>query len=392
MWSDRLVVCDCLFIFAFKLFFKTVLLEYLLNVKKINKLKIKQQKKQTKEEWWLSWVRNFELEWSSHTCFLFFQTVEFHLLADNFKLSYSCSLLSFVSELLSFSFSWKRVHTLFFSGFFEVLRTEQAAFSKGRKPKGKTYSCWSVTESCPTLCNPINCSMPGFPVLQHLPEFAQTYVHWVSDAIQSSHPLSPPFPLALNLSQYQSLFQWLTSIVKLVLHIRWPKYWSFSIISPSKEYLGFDLLAVWGVLKSLLLHHSLQATILWHSAFFIVQLPHLYITTGKTIALTIWTFVSPVMSLHCNKLSRFVIAFLPRSKHLLISWLQSPPTVILDFRQKMKSVTVPTFSLPIFPIYEVMGLDIMIFAFRMLSFKSAFLLSSFTFIKRLFGSSSLSAI
>ena len=256
----------------------------------------------------------------------------------------------------------------------------------------------SVTQSCLTICDPVYCSMPGFPVLQHLPEFAQTYVHCVSDAIQASHPLSPPFPLALNLSQYQSLFQWLTSIVKSVLHIRWPKYWSFSI-SPSKEYSGlifridwFDLLVVWRVLKSLLLHHSLKATILWHSAFFIVQLPHLYITTGKTIALTIWTFVGPVMSLHCNKLSRFVIAFLPRSKHLLISWLQSPPTVILDFGQKMKSVTVPTFSLPIFPIYEVMRLDIMIFAFRMLSFKSAFSLSSFTFIKRLFGSSSLSAI
>ena len=123
------------------------------------------------------------------------------------------------------------------------------------------------------------------------------------------------------------------------LHIRWPKYWSFSFnISPTCEHPGLisfrmdwlDLLAVQGTLKSLLQHHSSKASILRHSAFFIVQLSHPYMTTGKTIALTRWPFVGKVMSLLFNMLSRFVIPFLPRSKRLLISWLQSPSTVILE--------------------------------------------------------------
>ena len=123
------------------------------------------------------------------------------------------------------------------------------------------------------------------------------------------------------------------------LHIRWPKYWSFSFsISPSSEYSGlisfrmdwFDLLVVQGTLKSLLQHHSSKASIFQCSAFFIVHLSHPYMTTGKTIALTRWTFVSKVMSLLFNMLSRLVITFLPRSKHLLISWLQSPSAVILE--------------------------------------------------------------
>ena len=123
------------------------------------------------------------------------------------------------------------------------------------------------------------------------------------------------------------------------LHIRWPKYWRFSFnISPSKEHPGLisfrmdwlDLLAVQGTLKSLLQHHSAKASILWHSAFFIVQFSHLYMTTGKTIALTRWAFVGKVMSLFFNMLSRLVITFLPRSKYLLISWLQSPSAVILE--------------------------------------------------------------
>ena len=124
-----------------------------------------------------------------------------------------------------------------------------------------------------------------------------------------------------------------------VLRIRWPKYWSFSFnISPSNEHSGLisfrmdwlDLLAVQGTLKSLLQHHSSKASILWCSAFFIVQLSHPYMTTGKTIALTRWTFVGKIMSLLFNMLSRLVIIFLPRSKHLLISWLQSPSAVILE--------------------------------------------------------------
>ena len=120
------------------------------------------------------------------------------------------------------------------------------------------------------------------------------------------------------------------------LHVRWPKYWSFSFsISPSSEHSGLifrvdwlDLLAVQGTLKSLLQQHSSKASILRHSAFFIVQLSHPYVTTGKTIALTRWTFVGKVMSLLFNMLSRLVITFLPRSKRLLISWLQSPSAVI----------------------------------------------------------------
>ena len=144
------------------------------------------------------------------------------------------------------------------------------------------------------------------------------------------------------------------------------RYWSFSFsISPSNEHPGLisfrmdwlDFLAVQGTLKSLLQHHSSKASILRHSAFFIVQLSHPYMTIGKTIALTIWTFVGKVMSLFFNVLSRLVITFLPRSKHLLISWLHSPSTVILE-PPKIKSVIVSTVSSSIF--HEVMGPDSMI--------------------------------
>ena len=158
--------------------------------------------------------------------------------------------------------------------------------------------------------------------------------------------------------------------------------WSFRID-------WFDLLAVQGTLKSLLQHHSSKASILQRSAFFMVQLSHPYMTTGKTIALPIQTFVSKIMSLLFNVLSRFVIAFLPRSKHVLISWLQSPFAVILE-PKKIKSVTVSIVSTSI--CHEAKGQDVMIFTFWMLSFKPAFSLSSFTFIKRLFRSSLLSAI
>ena len=152
-----------------------------------------------------------------------------------------------------------------------------------------------------------------------------------------------------------------------VLHIRWPKYWSFSI-SPSNEYSGLisfrmvwlDLLAVQGTLKSLLQHHSSQASVLRDSDFFIVQLSHPYMTTGKTIALSRRTFVGKVMSLLCNMLSRLIITFLPRGKHLLISWLQSPSAVILE-PPKIKSATVSIVSPTI--CHEVMGPDAMILVF-----------------------------
>uniref|UniRef100_A0AC11D634 Uncharacterized protein n=1 Tax=Ovis aries TaxID=9940 RepID=A0AC11D634_SHEEP len=139
------------------------------------------------------------------------------------------------------------------------------------------------------------------------------------------------------------------------LCMRWPKYWSFSFsIIPSKEHPGLisfrmdwlDLLVVQGTLRSLLQHHSSKSSILWHSTFFVVQHSHPYMTTGKTTALTIWTFVGKVMSLLCNRLSRFVIAFLPRSKRLLISWLQLPSAMILE-PKKIKSITL----IALFPIY-----------------------------------------
>ena len=153
------------------------------------------------------------------------------------------------------------------------------------------------------------------------------------------------------------------------LRMRWPKYWSFSFsISPSKEHPGLisfrmewlDLLAIQRTLKSLFQHHSSKASILWCSAFFTVQLSHPYMTTGKIIALTRRTFVGKVMSLLFNMLSSLVITFLPRSKRLLISWLQSPSAVILE-PKKIKSDTVST----VYPSisYEVMGPDVMIFVF-----------------------------
>ena len=144
----------------------------------------------------------------------------------------------------------------------------------------------SITQSCLTLCNPMNCSTPGLPIHHQLPEFTQTHVHWVSDAIRPSHPLSSPSPPAFSLSQHQGLFRWVSSLYQVA------KYWNFRFsVSPSNEHSGLisfrmdwlDLLAVQGTLKSLLQHHSSKASILQHSAFFIVQLSHPYMTTGKTI-------------------------------------------------------------------------------------------------------------
>jgi len=176
----------------------------------------------------------------------------------------------------------------------------------------------------------MKCNMPGLPVHRQLAEFTQTHVYWVSDA---SNHLILCCPLLLPPSIFPSIRVFSN---ESVLCIRWPKYWSFSFnISPSNEYselISFrmdwlDLLAVQGILKSLLQHHSTKASILQCSAFFIVQLSHPYMTTGKTIASTRWTFVGKVTSLLFNMLSRLVITFLPRSKRLLISQLQSPPAV-----------------------------------------------------------------
>ena len=159
--------------------------------------------------------------------------------------------------------------------------------------------------------------------------------------------LLPPIPPSIRVFSSES-----------TLHMKWPKYWNFSFcIIPSKEHPGpisfrmdwLDLLAVQGTLKSLLRHHRSKASILWRSVFFTVQLSHPYMTTGKTIALTRWTFVGKVMSLLLNMLSRLVITFLPRSKHLLISWLQSPSAVIIHYRiyTLIKKIILPNISLEI---------------------------------------------
>ena len=191
----------------------------------------------------------------------------------------------------------------------------------------------SVVQSCPTLCDHKDCSTPGFHAHHQLLELTQ--MHIIESVMPSNHLiLCCPFHLPPSIFPSIRVFS-----NESVLHSRWPKYLSFSFsISPSNEHPGLisfrmdwlDLLAAQGTLKSLLQHHSSKASILQGSAFFIVQLSHPYMTTGKTIAFTRWIFVGKVMSLLLNMLSRLVITFLPRSKRLLISWLQSPSAVILE--------------------------------------------------------------
>ena len=195
---------------------------------------------------------------------------------------------------------YKRLHNMF-----------HRLIMNGQGEKNVCLSAWlsvrplqfsSLIQLCPTLCNPMDCcSICGLPVHHQLPELTQTHVHWVSDAIQPSHPLLSPSPPILNLSQHQGLIQ--------SLHIRWPNYWSFSFsIIPPNEYSGLitfridwlNLLAVQRTLKSLLQNHTSKASILHCSAFFIVQLSPPYMTTGKIIALTRQTFIGKVMSLLLN--------------------------------------------------------------------------------------------
>ena len=238
------------------------------------------------------------------------------------------------------------------------------------------------------LCNSMDCSRQGFPVHHQLPEFTQTHVHWVSDAIHLilCHPLLLPPSVFPCIRVFSS---------ESVLPISWPKYWSFSFsINPSNEYSElisfrmhwFDLLAVQGTLESLLRRHSSKASIYWHSAFFIVQLSHPYMTNGKTIALTRWTFVGKVMSLLFNMLSRLVTAILSQSKCLLISWLQSTSAVILEPHQNNVSHCFHCFPSI---CHEVMGWDAMILVFWILSQPFH---SPFYFHQELFSFSSLSAI
>ena len=175
---------------------------------------------------------------------------------------------------------------------FWVLHQLNGVFGEGPRwqiPRAKSavlVQLSSVAQSCRTLCNPMDCSTPGLPVHHQLPEFTQTYVHWVGDAIQPSHPLSSPSPPVPNPSQHQGLFQWVNSSHEVA------KVLEFQLsTSPSNEHPGLvsfrmdwlDLLAVQGTPKSLLQHHSSKASILWRSAFFTVQLSHPYMTTGKTI-------------------------------------------------------------------------------------------------------------
>ena len=238
--------------------------------------------------------------------------------------------------------------------------------------------CCLVTKSCRTLFDSMNCSMPGFWVL---------HISWSLLRLMSIESLMPSsyliscHPLLLP-SDFPSIRVF---SIGSALHIRWPKYWSFNFsISPSTGYselISFridwlDLLEVQGTLKRFLQHHSSKASILRCSAFFMVSLSHPYMTTGKTIALTLLTSVGNVMSLFFNMLSRFVIVFLPRSKCLLISWLQSLSTV--DFgTQENKVCHCFVFSPSI--CHEVIGPHAMILVFWMLSFKLAFLTLLFYF-------------
>ena len=202
--------------------------------------------------------------------------------------------------------------------FNSIISHEKSLYSKCFSP----HLFSPVAQSSPTLCDPMDCSTPGFPVHHQLPEPTQIHVHWAGDAIQLSHPLLSRSPPAFNLSRIRVFSN------ESVLCISWPKYWSFSFnISPSNEHPGLisfridwlDLLAVQGTLKSLLQHHSSKTSVLRHSFFY-----------SPTLASIHDYFVGKVMSLLLSMLSRLVISFLPRSKCLLISWLQSPSAVILE--------------------------------------------------------------
>ena len=227
------------------------------------------------------------------------------------------------------------------------------------------------TKSCLTLCNPMDCSRPGFPVLHYLPEFAQTNVHWVDDAIQPTHPLLSPSPPAINASQHQSLFQWASSL------LRWPKYWSFNFRTSASVFpmniqgwfpLGFTGLIS---LQSKGLPGVFSSITVWKHQFLhgessLCYNPHIHTWLLEKPQLKLRTFVRKVTSLLFNMLCRLVIAFLPWSKRLLNSWLQSPSTVILELR-KIKSVTVSFVSPSI--CHEVMGPDATNFIFWTLNFK-----------------------
>ena len=251
------------------------------------------------------------------------------------------------------------------------------------------HCCYSV-KLCPSHSDPMNCSAPRFPVLRPISKFAQTHVHWVSDAIQPSHPLLSPSS-AFNCSQHQSPFHLSQLFASGGQSIGASEYhqsfqWIFRFISFRIDWF---YLIIQGTLKSLLQHHNSKASIfgaqlsLWFNS-------HIHTWLLENHSITRWTFVGKVMSLLFNIcLSLSVIVFLPRSKRLLISWLPSPSAVILE-PKKIKPVTVSTFSPSV--CHELTGLDAMILVFWMLSFKLTFSLSSSTLIKWFFSSFLLSTI
>ena len=251
--------------------------------------------------------------------------------------------------------------------------------------------CYSVTKSCMTICNSTDCSTQ-VPL--------SSSISWSLLKFMSIESMKPSIHLILchPLLLLPSIFSSIPSFPKSQFFESGGQSIGASASASvlPMNIQGWFLLGLTGlifllfkVLTGVLQHHSLKVSILWQSAFFIVQLSHLYMTTGKTIGLTIWTFVSKVISQLFNVLSRFAIAFLPRSKCLLISWLQSSSAVGLE-PNKIKSVTASTFSPS--TCHEVMEQDSMILVFWMLSFISVFSLFCFTLIKRLFSSSLLFAI
>ena len=233
----------------------------------------------------------------------------------------------------------------------------------------------------------MNRSTPGLPVHHQLLELAQTHVHRVGDAIQPSHPLLSLSPPAFNLSQHQGLFQGVSFSQQVAKALDFQLHQSFQWIFWTDSLYNW-LAAVQGTHRSLFQHYSSKASMLRHWAFFVVQLSHPYMTTGKTITVTTWTFVGKVMSLFFSMFARLVTAFLPRSKRLLISWLQSPSAVTLE------PTKIVCHCFHCFPTYLPWsdGTRRHDLSFWMLSFKPAFSFSSFTLIKRLLNSPSLSAI
>ena len=237
------------------------------------------------------------------------------------------------------------------SGVSTIRVTEHVIMIKIHFPNSENFPVrrkrCSVDKLCLTLCDPIDYSTSDFLVIFCLPKFAQIHVHWLGDAIYPSHFLSPHL---LSPSIFPTIR---VDSNDLTLSIKWPKYWSFSFsISPSHKYSGsifridwFDLLVVQGTLKSLLQPHSSKASILQCSASFMAQLSHPDMANGKIIALIAWIFASKVIPLLFKMLSRFVIAFLPRNKHLLILWLQSLSAEILDPKSQMQKYGGKTWSI-----------------------------------------------